>query len=276
MGLDVMTYNLKFDDRGTATNNAWTTRRPIMARLLAQEVPHLLGTQEGLYDQLTQIHQDLSTQQQKRRYDWIGEGRGGGSHDEYMAVFYDRDRLVPEEYEHFWIYQDPLTIGRKWDDASGSPRMVTWVLFRDTETKRRFYAINTHLDDQSAASRQASVDLIRKQMNKTQENGLPKFDTGLPCVVTGDFNVPARKGEKVYDAMLKDGRLVDAWMTAKARGPVYATWNDWVDPQPKDDRIDWILVTPKVIVETASINVYRENGQWPSDHCPVQATLTLP
>ncbi len=28
-------------------------------------------------------------------------GRAGGSRDEFMAIFYDTRRLVPEEYDHF-------------------------------------------------------------------------------------------------------------------------------------------------------------------------------
>lgn len=270
-----MTYNLKFDDQGSATTNSWTTRRPVMARLLTSALPHLLGTQEGLYGQLKQIHRDLSAQQ-KRRYAWIGEGRKGGSHDEFMAIFYDTDRLVPQEYQHFWIDKaDPLTIGRTWDEESGSPRMVTWVRFQDTVTQQEFYAINTHADDQSERSRQASATMIRNQMRNALAR-LPRFDTSLPCIVTGDFNTAAVKKEPVYDTLVGDGRLVDTWVVAEKRGQSYATWNDWQDPRPVDERLDWILTTPKVRVSSASINIYREDGQWPSDHCPVQATLTLP
>ncbi|WP_052508992.1 endonuclease/exonuclease/phosphatase family protein [Kitasatospora griseola] len=277
MELKVMTYNLKFDDEGSAASNSWTTRRPIMASLLKAELPHLLGTQEGLYNQLKQIHQDLSAQE-KRRYAWLGEGREGGSHSEFMAIFYDSERLVPQEYEHFWIYEaDPLTIGKRWDANSGSPRMVTWVRFRDTATQGEFYAVNTHADDQSEMSRQASAAMIRARMNNTlkRQPPLPRFDPNLPCIVTGDFNTIARKGEKAYDILVGDGRLVDTWVTAKKRGQVYATWNDWRAPRMVDERLDWILTTPKVQVGSTSIITYQEKGQWPSDHCPVQATMTL-
>ncbi|WP_324789839.1 endonuclease/exonuclease/phosphatase family protein [Streptomyces sp. H51] len=275
MELSIMTYNVKFDDQAPASANSWSTRRPVMARLLTAELPHLLCTQEGLFGQLRQIHQDLS-RQDERRYSWIGEGREGGSHSEFMAIFYDTDRLVPQEYEHFWICEeDPLTIGKKWDATSGSPRMVTWVRFQDTTSGGQFYAVNTHADDQSEMSRRASATMIRDQMNNASER-LPYFDTRLPCIVTGDFNVSAREGEKVYDTLVGDGRLVDAWTVAEQPGVPYATWNDWRDPAPVDERQDWILTTPEVKVRSASINIYREAGQWPSDHCPVQATLTLP
>lgn len=39
---------------------------------------------------------------------------------------------------------------------------------------------------------------------------------------------------------------------------------------PDGRRIDWILTTPGVTTHWAALN-----GQYPSDHLPVQASLTL-
>ncbi|HEY0450257.1 MAG TPA: endonuclease/exonuclease/phosphatase family protein, partial [Actinophytocola sp.] len=84
--LQVMSFNLRFaSDRGP---NSWPQRRPAMAQLLRREQPTVLGTQEGLYAQLRDIEDDLPGY-----YDWIGEGRGGGSRDEFMAIYYDSRRL---------------------------------------------------------------------------------------------------------------------------------------------------------------------------------------
>jgi endonuclease/exonuclease/phosphatase family metal-dependent hydrolase len=236
-------------------------------------VPHLVGTQEGLYRQLREIHEDLP--QSGRRYEWIGTGREGGSRGEFMAVFYDADRLLPLEYENFWISENPHLVGDKRPDA-GSPRMVTWVRFQDLADGREFYALNTHLDNVSQDARLAGARLLVKQM-RGPEAPLPPFDAGLPCVVTGDFNVPAvASSGGVYETLLEKGELADSWTAAPpdARGEEYRTWHDYKGPV-SGPRIDWILTSPGVRTTSASINTFTLDGEYPSDHFPVQATLRL-
>lgn len=256
--LRVMSFNLRF--AGTAEPNSWAARRPVTRALLRQERPHVLGTQEGLYQQVRDIEADLGA-----AYDWIGTGRAGGSRDEFMAVYYDTRRLAPLEYDHFWLSDTPDVIGSNtW--GGGSIRMVTWVRFRDLrDGGREFYVLNTHLDNASGNARARAASLVAERIG-----GL---DGSLPLVVTGDFNVAAH-GDPVYDTMLNAG-LVDSWDAAAERSALYATYHGYRPLTPGGDRIDWILVTPGVTVHRAAINTFSRDGQFPSDHLPVQATLTL-
>ncbi|MFI1031791.1 endonuclease/exonuclease/phosphatase family protein [Streptomyces sp. NPDC020951] len=256
--LDVMSFNLRF--ASTLLPNSWAVRRPVMRELLRQQAPHVIGTQEGLHQQLLDIATDLGA-----NYRWIGTGRAGGTRDEFMAVFYDTRRLAPVEYAHFWLSDTPETVGSNtW--GGGSIRMVTWVRFRDLQDgDRQFYVLNTHLDNVSQYARERSASLIAQR--------IAGFDQSLPVVVTGDFNVAAHKN-KVYDTMLGAG-LVDTWDAAAERSALYATFHGYLPLTPGGDRIDWILATPEVAVHRASINTFALNGQFPSDHLPVQAALTL-
>jgi endonuclease/exonuclease/phosphatase family metal-dependent hydrolase len=271
MDLRVMTFNLRFADYDSSAPHSWPRRRPAVAALLTRESPDIIGTQEGLHRQLRDVHEDI--QESGKRYDWIGMGREGGSRGEFMALFYDAGRLVPLEYEHFWISESPHVIGEKWPHA-GSPRMVTWVRFQDAATGTEFYALNTHLDNASGEARLAGARLLVQQMRDPQEP-LPPFDSGLPCVLMGDFNVPAamEKGG-VYEKLLTDGELVDSWLTAPpdGRGEEYRTWHDYKGPVP-GPRIDWILTSPGVRTHSTEINTFTLDGEYPSDHFPVQATL---
>src|SRR5688572_23221031 len=88
--MHVMSFNLRY--ASNTEPNSWTARRPVMAKLLNAELPAVLGTQEGLYEQVKDIARDLPG-----HYDWIGHGRAGGSHDEFMAVFFDTRELEPLE-----------------------------------------------------------------------------------------------------------------------------------------------------------------------------------
>ncbi|MFG3256328.1 endonuclease/exonuclease/phosphatase family protein [Streptomyces sp. NPDC048172] len=254
--LNVMTFNLRY--ASDTPPHSWPERRPVMRALLRKETPHLIGTQEGLYPQLQDIAADLG-----RRYDWIGTGRAGGSRDEFMAVFYDTHRLVPVEFDHFWLSDQPALIGSAtWGNKV--IRMVTWVRFRDLRTGGQLYHLNTHLDHQSQPSRERSAALVNER--------LAALDPALPRVVTGDFNVPAH-GNPVYDTLLGDGRLVDTWDTAEKRSKLYATFHGYKPLIPDGERIDWILASPKTRVRRSVINTYSRDDQFPSDHLPVQATL---
>lgn len=253
--LEVMTFNLRF--ASAVEPNSWADRRPVMRALLRRAAPHVIGTQEGEPPQLQDIEDDLGP-----HYDRIGTGRGGGD-EESMAVFYDTRRLAPVEYAHFWLSDTPEVRGSNtW--GANYPRMVTWVRFRDLRARREFYVLNTHLDNASQYARERSADLIAARLDR--------FDRSLPLLLTGDFNVVAH-ANPVYDTLLAAG-LVDTWDTARARGEAYATFHGYKGLTAGGDRIDWILATPGFRVHREWTDPFSVNGQYPSDHLPVQASLS--
>lgn len=258
--LHVMTFNLRY--ASDTPPNSWPERRPVTKRLLRQERPDIIGTQEGLYQQLRDISSDLPSY-----YDSIGEGREGGSRGEAMQVFYDSRRLDPLEYGHYWLSDTPDVVGSKtW--AGCCPRMVTWIRFLDNTTGEQFYVVNTHLEAFSAETRAKSADLI---LERTE-----RLDPDLPVLMTGDFNEAAKAGATVYDKLVTTGPFVDTWETAETRGPLFATFHGYRGLTPNGTRIDWILSSPEVQTRTSIINTYSEQGQFPSDHLPVQAVVELP
>ncbi|MDY7089540.1 MAG: endonuclease/exonuclease/phosphatase family protein [Actinomycetota bacterium] len=254
--LHVMTYNLRWG--GFAQPNSWEQRRPVMRTLLTTERPDLIGTQEGLIVQLRDIEADLGG-----GYAFVGTGRLGGELGEFMAVFYRRDRLTPQTSGDFWLSDTPEDPGSEtW--GGFAVRMVTWVRFLDRATGKRFYAVNTHLDNASEHARRRAAELIRER--------LPALSPPLPIVLTGDFNTPA--GSFVHERLT--GFLQDTWVTAARRGPSYATFHGYQPLEPDGPRIDWVLTTPGVVASAALTNTYQRGGQFPSDHLPVQVRLTLP
>jgi endonuclease/exonuclease/phosphatase family metal-dependent hydrolase len=256
-----MTFNL-LCARDTPPNS-WPERRPVMKQLLRKVQPDIIGTQEGLEQQLRDIQGDLPP-----HYESIGEGRDGGGKGEAMQVYYDSRRLQPMEYDHYWLSDTPEVVGsRTW--GGGWPRMVTWVRFLDERTTAEFYVVNTHLEAFDATTRAKSADLILQRMAE-------QFDPSLPVLVTGDFNEPASEGRTVYDTLVTNGPLVDTWVAAKERSALFATFHDYRPLTPNGDRIDWILSTPGVETRSAEITTFSMGGQLPSDHLPVQAVVTLP
>jgi endonuclease/exonuclease/phosphatase family metal-dependent hydrolase len=232
-----------------------------MGVLLNAEHPDLIGTQEGLSSQLDDIEQDLGA-----GYDHIGLGRNGGDVGEHMAIFFDRARLRPLRSGNYWLSETPqIPASISW--GSSHIRMVTWVLFADLRTGRRFYAVNTHLDNTSENARRHAAQLIAQRLAALGR---------APIVLTGDFNGDARPVNPVYRLLTGPAGLHDLWLTAARRSAAYATIHNYQALVPDGIRADWILATPGVTASAALMNLYRRAGQYPSDHLPIQVRLRLP
>lgn len=255
--LAVMTYNLRY--ASSQPPNAWEARRPVAREMLAQERPDVIGTQEGLYRQVKDLAADLPD------YSWIGTGREGGSRGEFMAIFYRRERLEPLEYDHYWLSDTPDVIGSTtWGNSVR--RMVTSVTFRDLHSGRNFYFINSHFDHQVQASREKSAALVLDRVTKLKAM--------LPVLLVGDFNAAA-EANKAYELLVGQDKFVDTWKIADQRGEAWNTFHGYDEPKKGGQRIDWILARGPVKVRQTEVVTFEKNGQYPSDHFPVIARLTL-
>jgi len=256
--LCVMTYNLRYASSNPP--NAWPQRRPLMRECIEKVSPDLLGTQEGLYQQLKDMAADLP------QYTWLGVGRDGGSEGEFMAIFYRTSRFEPLAFDHFWLSDTPKVIGSStWGNKNR--RMVTWIRFLDRDTKREFYLFNTHFDHEVQLAREKSAEQLRKSVQA--------LNTTLPILLLGDFNAAAGEN-KAYDVLVGDNFFSDTWKLAKERrGEGLGTFNGFKAVPKNNHRIDWILARGKVTVEAEEIETFSRDGHFPSDHCPVVAWLRL-
>jgi endonuclease/exonuclease/phosphatase family metal-dependent hydrolase len=252
-----MTFNLRFAH--TEPPNLWPDRLPVVREVFEGWAPDVVGTQEGEFHQLVDLGRGLPD------YAWIGLGRDGGSHGEFMAIFYRRGRLVPLEYDHFWLSDTPGRIGsRSWGNRD--PRMVTWVRFRDEAAGGEFYLLNTHLDHEVQQSRERSVELILERIDG--------FDPALPLIATGDFNAPAGDNP-VYRMLVESGPLEDSWRALGREEPPLGTYHafDGVETDAERGRIDWILTRGPLETLEAEVITHSRDGQYPSDHFPVVAAV---
>jgi len=256
--LCVMTFNLRY--ASSLPPNAWPQRRPVMRACIERMSPDLIGTQEGLYQQLKDLAGDLPA------YEWIGTGRDGGSRGEFMAVFYRRERFEPLEYDHFWLSDTPNVIASStWGNQNR--RMVTWVRFRDRQSRGEFYFWNTHLDHAIQVAREKGAALIRERVDALK--------TTLPVLLVGDFNATAG-ANLAYDILVNAKGFTDTWpVAATRRNEGINTFHGFQGPRPGGERIDWILARGPVTADATEIVTFQQDGQYPSDHFPVVAWLRL-
>lgn len=103
--LRVMAFNIRYAH--TTPPNLWEDRRQAVRDVIVESGADIVGVQEGLYRQVVDMNADLPD------FTWIGLGREGGSRGEFMAVFYRPIRLVPIEFDHFWLSDTPDRIGSR-------------------------------------------------------------------------------------------------------------------------------------------------------------------
>jgi endonuclease/exonuclease/phosphatase family metal-dependent hydrolase len=253
-----MTFNVRHAT--DPTPNSWEERLPLIRELLQRENPDLIGTQECYYHQIKDMLSVLPD------YDYIGLGREGGSRGEYSAIFYRRDRFDVLEYDHYWLSDTPGLIGSTtWNHEA--PRMVTWGRFRELDSGLQFYVCNTHMDHLSEEARIKGAALLAE---RTEE-----FDSALPVLITGDFNVgPDSESYRI----LHQGGFADTWNSAAKRGGEdLGSFNNFKDPLGNGPtwRIDWIMTRGGVQADSIRIVDDHREGRFPSDHFPVMAEMRL-
>lgn len=256
--LSVMTANLRYPAHD---GHPWTERLPLWIDLLSAEAPHVIGTQEGVLEQLDELVSRLPA-----HYAWTGEGRAGGNDGEFTAVIFDTRRLDAEAVDVRWISQTPAVPGsRSW--GSSHPRTITRVDFRDRVGGRRFRLVNVHVDHRSSRARPHAARMLLDDVREA-------LDDGREAIVTGDFN--ADQDHALHHMLTEGGEVADAVLTAP-RGAVLDgdvdTFHFYRGLRRGGRRIDWLLHSPGLTPTAVAANTFARSGRFPSDHFPVQALL---
>lgn len=254
--IDVMTYNIKYDNVNDTLNN-WNDRKATMVGLVTYYAPHIVGMQEVLHNQLTYLNDTL------KNYHYIGVGRDDGKEKgEYSPIFYDIEHLKLLQSNTFWLSPTPDEISVGWDAAL--ERICTYGLFEEIETKRRFWVFNTHFDHVGKKAREESVRLILQKIKETNTQQ-------LPVVLMGDLNL----GPETEPIQFLKDNMIDGKVASKKGfyGPT-GTFNGFDHDMTVNRRIDYIFVKNFEVEAYIHIDDRLENNKHISDHLPVLSTLS--
>ena len=260
----VMTYNLKF--ASPTFKPSWSVRRHWQVDMINKYSPDIIGTQEGLKEQVDFLMDKLTD------YVVVGEGRKGGDDDEHMAIFFRRDKFRLREMATFQLSGTPEILG---SGPEINPRIVTWarlaVINRPADGKtspypedyrghwentQEFYVFNTHFFTARSGYNLAklnSAKLILERINAFNRFG--EWTKDRPVFLVGDFN--ARPGGEVHRIFVGEGESDDPLRLR--------------DSAQQDRGIDWILYKGSVKVLRYEKIDYNVDGLHPSDHKPVLA-----
>lgn len=255
--INVLTYNIKYDNVNDTVNN-WNDRKAPMVALLQHYNPGLIGMQEVLHHQLMYLDEQLSD------YTYIGVGRDDGKEKgEYSPILYSTKKYKLLRSETFWLSETPNEISVGWD--ASMERICTFGLFEDIATKKQFLVFNTHFDHIGTVAREKSAELI---VSKIKEINTDK----LPVVLMGDLNLnPTEKPIQFLQKALSDGQAI----TQKAFYGTTGTFSGFDHSRILSNRIDYIFIENFKVLEYIHIDDRMENNKHISDHLPVFASLII-
>jgi endonuclease/exonuclease/phosphatase family metal-dependent hydrolase len=253
--IQVMTYNIRYDAPQDSINQ-WPKRAHKVYALIEKYDPDIIGLQEVLHHQLTDLLKNLPA------YTYIGVGRDDGkTKGEYSPILYKKSSFEVLQKNTFWLSETPTVPGSKnWDAAI--TRVASWGKFKDKKTKKEFLVINTHFDHIGKEARKQSALLLKQKAFE--------IDNTLPFIITGDFNCTRQDPPYATIMEPKGVVLIDP---APANPP--GTFSSFKVSSRGDQGIDYIFHTKEWASSNYKVIEDNDGKYYPSDHLPVMVTLQL-
>ena len=271
MELNLMTFNLRYENNEDKGRRAWKQRVVGIVKLVRDEKLDILGIQEGRHGQVADMRVSLSD------YDFTGKGRDDGNRKgEYAGIFFRKDRFEKDEDRSgmMWLSDTPEKVGSvSWGNRI--PRVATWVRLVDRASGQGLWVVNLHLDHQNQPSREKGVKLVAKKLLEMNQEG-------DPVVVMGDFNAvesnPALKflkgDRKVLGEVKGFEGMIDTYDVLNAGEKKRGTLHFWMSDRNRQWKVDHILISQGGEVLEAA--VLRGEEPYLSDHFPVKARVMFP
>lgn len=252
-GATVMSFNIRTSNAKDGTNS-WEFRADAVLDMIKDQNPDVLGLQEATFAQVSPLAYFLDD------YKWVGVGRDDGKKaGEYMAIFYNKKYVSLAKWGTFWLSETPDTPSKGWDAAYF--RTATWALLKDKASGKKYFVVNTHLDNEGVEARANGLSLILEKIATL--NG-----EGLPVIVMGDFNMTLNDSSM---AAAKKA-LQNARATA-AKSDELDTCHDW---GRNFSAIDFIWYKGfSSCVEYETVTKSYGGRAYISDHYPIKAKFVF-
>lgn len=255
--LNVGTFNLRYDNPRD-TGNLWVNRAPVVAALIRYHDFDVLGTQEGLHNQLEDLKAAMPG------YTYYGIGRDDGkTKGEFSAIFYKTEKFTVLKSGDFWLSTTPEKPGPGWDARLN--RICSWLQLQDRQSKKKFYFFNVHYDHQGVEARRESSKLILQKIKEIAGTA--------PVIFTGDLN--GSHDSEWYQSLANSGLLKDTYKQVSRPYANNGSFNGFGSTLQRTEIIDHIFVTAPFKVQKWGILTDTYHGKFPSDHFPVQVMISL-
>lgn len=249
-----MTFNLRISVPSDGSNS-WPYRYHSVSRLIRDQKPLVVGTQEVLLS----MQEDLKPQ--LTDYTFFGVPRKPG--EEANTLIYNHLHLDLITGGTFWLSETPSKPFSSNPD-SAHIRICTWAEFKlKTTPYQSFRVFNTHLDHISQRARINGLTIIFDKIKFHQKIEI------LPIIFMGDLN-DTPNSETLLE--IKRYEHLDIYPTSETFPPLslnsISTYHGFNGPY-HGEPIDYIFLTKDITCQNYAILTNQINGQDLSDHYPV-------
>lgn len=247
--IKVMSFNIRTGTSDKGTANAWEKRNVGVYDMLNTENPLIVGLQECRMFQRTDIEANCPG------YKGFGLVRDNpnASTGETCSIIYDETRCSIEKWGSFWLNEtNPDEVHKGWDAEYN--RIATWAVVKVKANGKKFFFINTHLDNSGEVARKEGLNLVMAKFKELNTENLPQL-------LTGDFNVA--KPSDAFDVC--EQTMLDAREKSPTTDKI-GTFNNWGSSSKV---IDFIFTSGFKLYEYRTINDTWKGVKYISDHYPI-------
>ena len=253
----VGSYNLRYANTNDI-GNLWHDRAPVIASLIRFHGFDIIGTQEGLKDQLDDLSKMLP------EFECYGIGRDDGiAAGEHSAIFFNKNKFSLVDKGDFWLSETPEKPSKGWDAAIN--RICTWVKLVGKSSGKSFYVFNAHYDHKGVLAREESSKLVLKKIQDIAGD--------IPAMFMGDLNGDHSSGW--YKLIASSGHLRDAYDRAPIRYANNGSFNGFGNIIEQRNIIDHVFLSSAFNVIRHGILTDTYMGKYPSDHFPVLVEVSF-
>ncbi|MEJ5266051.1 MAG: endonuclease/exonuclease/phosphatase family protein [Bacteroidales bacterium] len=257
----IMTYNIRCGECDNQNANSWQYRKTMVCNIIQKNNPDVIGFQEMIPAQRDYLIENLSG------YAYYGTGREADGGGEGCYIFYRTDKFFLDSVHSGTIwYSSTPTIPGSQDLGDLYKRIITYARLKFKNNGQYFYLFNTHMP---------YLDTIQVKYVDFLVSFVKSLGMHVPFIITGDFNAdessPSIRKLKLSFA---DENIVDTYRV-KFPHDTLTTFNGF--SEKRDGRkIDYIFVTANCLhTIAAGCDTTTFNGQYPSDHFPLTATIVF-
>ena len=251
--IKVISYNIQNSEVKNGTNS-WGYRYGASADMFFDQNADVMALQEPLQDQMYFIAQNFPN------YKSVGKGAEDGKEKgEYTAIVYNKKTISVVNWGMFWLSDTPDVPSKGWDAAQNCT--ATWALLKHKTTGKKFYLVNTDLDQNGRESRKMGVQLILDKIAEINKDS-------LPVVLAGGFDMRSSDASlAVVESAMKNAR------SSAPKTDNTGTYNNW---GKNSDVLDHIYFSGFASCsEYQTITKKYSDRKFISDHFPIAAYLTF-
>jgi endonuclease/exonuclease/phosphatase family metal-dependent hydrolase len=261
--ITIVTYNIRFANKHDSLND-WFHRSSGLCNQIENYDADFIGLQEALFFQIKSVEKSLGS-----KYKYIGVGRDfGDTIGEHCPLFYRSDiyqKLDSNAKSTFWLSETENIPSKSWDAAL--PRIATGGMFRNKQTNKLVYVLNTHFDHVGNVARINSMYLIHKKIK-------PYLDSGIAVILLGDFNLPPQSEpiEWISTKLNNSRNLTYAQLIKEYKKHTFNGFKE----TPNGPIIDYVFTSNKLRTFFYEVD-QRQRGKdlFYSDHFPVIVKLMI-